>query len=267
MTPIYVDSKQSWELTWPIWHMLPRSERKIIARQYGYNTIGDFEEFMSLNRALSQDSSEVAMHTPTLSHTHNNHVNHSSTMEHAVLTPLNIPPPQNMESLSDDEGDNTSGGDKHNELESKEDLIDDLESSSLTISRQQALVNGGRILMLPDDVLMYRILAYLDIDYFAVCALVSPHWKSFTRTEAVYREICHRCYLQQSKRKELHVVRFGNSYRNMLYMRPRVAYCGLYVLKFSQIKKIQRDMWTEVSKMLYSSLSHHTRELCCVGLM
>ena len=41
-----------WELSWPIWHMLPRQERKDIALQHGYNTIGEFEEYMYVEIVL-----------------------------------------------------------------------------------------------------------------------------------------------------------------------------------------------------------------------
>jgi F-box protein 9 len=59
--------------------------------------------------------------------------------------------------------------------------------------------------------------------------------------------LCERLYLNQSKRRQLHVSRFDNSYRRMLELRPRVrAAGGCYVLRYSQIKTIQRDMWTEV---------------------
>jgi hypothetical protein len=54
----YIQSSagDSWELTWPIWHMLPRNERRAIATQHGMKSIGEFEEYMSLSRAV--DDSE-----------------------------------------------------------------------------------------------------------------------------------------------------------------------------------------------------------------
>jgi len=265
--PIYVDSKQSWELTWPIWHMLPRAERKTIAHQYGYNTIGDFEEFMSLSRALSQvpSSEEVTIiHTSEqspLEHANTREDNSATSTKaeishHATATSTQTSHPlahraQTQVIHYDDD---------FPDKDIKELKMSHLEYTSSTAKtdkqQQQALVqNGGRILMLPDDILIYKIFAFLDVDYFALCALVSPHWKTFTRTEAVYKEICHRSYLQQAKRKELNVSKFDNSYRRMLYWRPRVKTGGgLYVLKFSQIKKIQRDMWTEVC--VYISTIH-----------
>lgn len=60
--PIYVQSTSfgdKWELSWPIWHMLPRDERRAIATQHGYRTIGEFEEYMSLTRAVDESEGRV----------------------------------------------------------------------------------------------------------------------------------------------------------------------------------------------------------------
>jgi len=102
------------------------------------------------------------------------------------------------------------------------------------------------ILLLPED-LIHKLLEWLPVDVYATLALVSPHWKYLTRTESVYKRLCERCYLNQSKRRVLNASRFGQSYRTMLETRPRVrAGGGLYVMKYLTIKKVQRDMWTEV---------------------
>ena len=101
---------------------------------------------------------------------------------------------------------------------------------------------GGQILILHDE-LLHKVFSYLPVDSYGSLALVSPHWKHLTRTEAVYRRLCERLYLKQSKRKQLHLSRFGGKYRTMLEQRPRVrAAGGCYVLKYSHIKKIQRDI-------------------------
>ena len=47
-----VRNDERWEVTWPIWHMLPRDERKSLAVKHGYKSIGEFEEYMSLQRAV-----------------------------------------------------------------------------------------------------------------------------------------------------------------------------------------------------------------------
>jgi len=105
---------------------------------------------------------------------------------------------------------------------------------------------GGLPCSIPDEIL-HKCFAYLPIDDHATLALVSPHWSRFTRCESLYKILCQRIYLNQSKRKTLHASRFGNSYRKMLELRPRVrTRGGMYVLKYQEVRKIQRDMWTEI---------------------
>lgn len=104
---------------------------------------------------------------------------------------------------------------------------------------------GGLPCQLPDEIL-HKCFSYLPVDDHAPLALVSPHWSRFARCETLYKALCQRVYLNQSKRKALHVNRFG-SYRRMLEVRPRVRTGGgVYVLKYSEVRKIQRDMWTEI---------------------
>lgn len=43
-SPLWQKEDEGWELTWPIWHMLPRDERKELANKHGYKSIGEFEE-------------------------------------------------------------------------------------------------------------------------------------------------------------------------------------------------------------------------------
>ena len=43
-SPLWQKAEEGWELTWPIWHMLPRDERKELANKHGYKSIGEFEE-------------------------------------------------------------------------------------------------------------------------------------------------------------------------------------------------------------------------------
>ena len=67
--PLYVQSSQgdAWELTWPIWHLLPRDERQAIAIQHGMKTIGQFEEYMSLTRAVDEsEGGRVAEQAPSM---------------------------------------------------------------------------------------------------------------------------------------------------------------------------------------------------------
>ena len=55
---VWFREEEQWELTWPIWHMLPHDERKALASKYGYHTIGDFEEYMTLKRAVGRFETE-----------------------------------------------------------------------------------------------------------------------------------------------------------------------------------------------------------------
>ncbi|GAX15396.1 hypothetical protein FisN_8Lh308 [Fistulifera solaris] len=209
--------------------MLSRNERKELAFKYGYKTIGEFEEYMTMQRAVG-DSSDSQPYSNTLAYPPQPDDSHPLMVE---AEQRKLEAAKNEEEESD-----------HEELDEK------IESERLaaqdTLPTDQLLQVGGRILILPDD-LLHRVFDFLPVDTYATLALVSPHWKSFTRTEAAYRRLCERLYLQQSKKRTLHVSRFGNSYRTMLEKRPRVrAGGGVYVIKYKQIKKIQRDMWTEI---------------------
>jgi len=222
--------RDDWELTWPIWHMLSRNERKSIAQNHGYKSIGEFEEFMTLQRAVD-DSQGV--------------------YDNSLAYPQEEVAPRNEDTEAIEAREVSRDDQQHPadpESEDEEDAPLDEPSDLDRLGNTEELVEwGGRILLLPDEII-HRLFAFLPVDQYASLALVSPHWRSFTRTEAVYQRLCERLYLQQSKRRTLHVARFENSYRTMLERRPRVrAGGGVYVIKYSQVKKIQRDMWTEVS--------------------
>jgi F-box protein 9 len=226
---LWFREEERWELTWPIWHMLPRHERKALAQQHGYSTIGEFEEFMTLQRAFG-DSNDTARSRPD----ENNWI-HSSERSSQGKKKI-------RGRTEDKDADDNSYSDEMLEKE-----IDcELAAAAGHLSIEELLDVGGQILMIPDDIL-HKVFEWLPVDAYGTLSLVSPHWKAFTRTEAVYKRLCERLYLNQSKRRALHVSRFGNSYRAMLELRPRVrAGGGIYVLKFVRVKKIQRDMWTEI---------------------
>lgn len=61
----------------------------------------------------------------------------------------------------------------------------------------------------------------------------------------LYRVLCERVYLDQAHVKTLNLQRF-QTWRNMLLLRPRVRLNGLYVLESRYIKRIVRDMWTDI---------------------
>lgn len=225
-------NQNGWSLTWPIWHLLPLQERRQLAHDHGFKTIGAFEEYMSLHQAM--DDSEV-------SGPYANDLVYSKqrmNQETGVLIQS-----AKLEAVGNDEEDNENDS----ECEERSYLEKRASSVSDDLSLEKLLQVGGLILMLHDEIL-HQVFSWLPVDAYATLGLVSPHWKHLTRTEAVYKRLCERLYLNQSKRRQLHVSRFGGSYRAMLEQRPRVrAAGGCYVLKYSQIKQIQRDMWTEVS--------------------
>ena len=241
-SPLWHKEDEGWELTWPIWHMLPRDERKALAKRHGYNTIGEFEEYMSLQTAVDETEDQL-------------------TRPYANDSIYDASGPRVSEPESEDKrpletknkrqkDDNTRADDDDESDDSGDEGVTEMNRMSSTctedLSPEELLELGGQILMLPDE-LLHRVFSWLPVDTYGTLALVSPHWKHLTRTESVYRRLCERLYLNQSKKRQLHVSKFGNSYRTMLEMRPRVrAAGGCYVLKYSSVKKIQRDMWTEV---------------------
>ena len=238
LSPIWSGSNKGWDLTWGIWHRLPREEQKKIALQHGLKSIGEFEEFVSLQQAV--DDSEYSMFEAeverSVSQSVANDLLNGSTDEPALVDQIE-----------------NSNGDETNDTDNEDDEDDDSailsnedHESNVEISTEELMLIGGQILLLPAEIL-HQIFAWLPVDAYGTLALVSPHWKYLTRTEAVYKRLCERLYLNQSKKRQLHVSRFGGSYRTMLETRPRVrAAGGCYVLKYSKLKKIERDMWCEI---------------------
>jgi len=230
---------KGFDLTWGIWHRLPRHEQKIIALQHGLKSIGKFEEFVSLKQAV--DDSEYSMVEVTESAKsypdRDESINPSgSNKEKELATTTGEDNCEEHEEDDDDDDD-----DDQSENGSDESITD-----ITNIPFEELMLVGGEILVLPADIL-HIIFSWLPVDTYGIMALVSPHWKYITRTEAVYKRLCERLYLNQSKRRQLHVSRFDGSYRRMLEIRPRVrAAGGCYVMKYSQIKIIERNMWTEI---------------------
>eukprot|EP00934_Nitzschia_sp_Nitz4_P008553 Nitzschia sp. Nitz4//scaffold9_size221794//126716//127990//NITZ4_001359-RA/size221794-snap-gene-0.187-mRNA-1//-1//CDS//3329561040//8543//frame0 len=220
-------TQDGWSLTWPIWHLLSLQERKQLANQHGYKTIGEFEEYMSLHQAMDDSEAKPYPNTSIYSSPSSEAVSNLDSKMRAQPTPSKAIPEEDEEEESDDP----------DELENCEREI---------LTGEELLQIAGQILILPDE-LLHQVFAWLPVDTYGVLAQVSPHWKHLTRTEAVYKRLCERLYLHQSKRRQLHVSRFNGSYRTMLEERPRVRVAGgCYVLKYRKVKKIQRDMWTEV---------------------
>jgi F-box protein 9 len=236
-SPMWQGEEEGWELTWPIWHMLPRDERKSLAHRHGYNTIGEFEEYMSLQRAVDA--------TETSQRPYENESIYTKAGPQPISSHKKKAPSRRKSSVGDqDDEDDDSSGDENPESSR-------MASSACTedLSLEELMAVGGKILRLHDE-LLHQVFSWLPVDAYGTLATVSPHWKHLTRTESVYRRLCERLYLNQSKRRQLHVSHFRNSYRTMLEQRPRVrAAGGCYVMKYSSVKPIQRDMWTEVSAL------------------
>mmetsp|Transcript_17453 Transcript_17453/g.43525 ORF Transcript_17453/g.43525 Transcript_17453/m.43525 type:complete len:406 (-) Transcript_17453:79-1296(-) len=227
LSPLWSGSNKGWQLTWGIWHRLPREEQKKIALQHGLKSIGEFEEFVSLQQAV--DDSEYSMVE-------------ADAVPSLRTLPINPPSSAEVTNSKKDDGNE----DEEEDEEDDNDVILETSENPEQLSAEELMQVGGQILLLPSEIL-HQIFAWLPVDSYGTLALVSPHWKFFTRTEAVYKKLCERLYLNQSKRRQLHVSRFGGSYRKMLETRPRVrAAGGCYVLKYSKFKPIQRDMWCEI---------------------
>jgi len=223
--------EEEWELTWPIWHMLSRSERKSIALRNGMNTIGEFEEYMALHKAEEISSSRTNKMSP-----YSNELMYDNTSinkyNKSKLEGFN-----QSEELKDVEH---SSDDEDGEYLCSDDY------KKLMYNKDDEIKKKGLILLLNED-LYHRIMSFLDLDYYYITSLVHPYWSSYTLNEQAYKIMCSRCYLNQSKKKVLNIANFRNSYKIMLTIRPRVKTgCGVYILKCSSIKRIQRDMFTEI---------------------
>lgn len=235
LSPLWSGSNKGWELTWGIWHRLPRDEQKKIAIQHGLNSIGEFEEYVSLQQAVddseySMVEAKVALPEPP------------SAATSIRIESSGVGQPNELKHVDEDDNyeDDDDGDDDHALLEMENS------GTNTNLSTEELLLIGGQILLLPAEIL-HQVFAWLPVDAYGVLARVSPHWKFLTRIETVYKRLCERLYLNQSKRRQLHVSRFGGSYRRMLETRPRVrAAGGCYVLKYSKFKKIERDMWCEI---------------------
>jgi hypothetical protein len=213
-------------------------ERRRLAHKHGYKTIGEFEELMYLNQAM--DRSEYSKP----------YANERIYPKELAGRTKGIPKDSKPAAVVTDENEEENS-------DNDEKVSYERQTSAATdeLSYDELLQIGGQILMLHDEIL-HRVFAWLPVDAYATLAVVSPHWKNLTRTESVYQRLCERLYLNQSKRRQLHVSRFGGSYRTMLEERPRVrAAGGCYILKYAHIKQIQRDMWTEVSRSQNSMYS------------
>lgn len=87
------------------------------------------------------------------------------------------------------------------------------------------------------------ICQFLDSDSICYSSLVSPHWH-FLRDEELYKDLCKRTYLVQSKKKTLNPNKW-KGWKNMYKWRPRVRTNGFYMMRKAKIRNPQLDMWTK----------------------
>ena len=139
-SPLWSGSNKGWQLTWGIWHRLPRDEQKSIALQHGLKSIGEFEEFVSLQQAV--DDSEYSM------------------VEVAAASPKQssaefCPVESSINPSSEDRTDKIDDDDDDEEQEEEEDVP--LESgnaeSTSDLSMEELLLVGGKVLVLPAEIL------------------------------------------------------------------------------------------------------------------
>jgi len=139
---------------------------------------------------------------------------------------------------------------------------DNNDNEQLLYQHAHLVKYGGKLLSILPEEILHKILTFLEVDYYYYLSQLNPIWNTYlfhhydtnlsnqhnnTNNNNTYQILCKRIYLQQSKRKILNISNFQKSYKVMYYTRPRVKTgSGLYIFKYAQIKRIERDMWTEV---------------------
>lgn len=212
-------SGQAWQLTWPIWHLLPLAEKKRISADYGMS-VGQFEEFASLQQAMGRSLRTEKVLTA------------ASSREEAHETQI----------VEEEEEDEETDSKPTNFQESEQVPNTTSPATKTTQKKNPSLL----VQMIPEE-LIHKVLSFLSVDcYLTTWSILCKSFCDLSNNELTFKIICQRIYTQQTKSKKLDLKRY-NSYRTMYMNRPRVRTGGgIYVLKYSQIKRIQRDMWTEV---------------------
>ena len=202
--PFYVQSSvgDKWELTWPIWHMLPRDERRAIATKHGMKSIGEFEEYMSLTRAVDESEVVVGGQKSGVMSTHSVEV-FRDVDEVEDLT-------SRMEGVSVRESAGVAGATAEWHPPFVEDIAEGNDDSSVSSSEDdnkptaneqpqpeevdleshlEHIKLAGLPCGLPDEIL-HKCFSFLPVDDYSPLALVSPHWSRFTRCESLYKTLC-----------------------------------------------------------------------------
>ena len=237
------------------WHMLPWMQRKEIAQRYGYQKIGDFEEYMTMQQAIQEEQEQAARNSNravTSSRMRNNDPYSNELAYPELIGGENVKgdnrkPAAATATASAQEQEEEMDSETEQDEENNNNELDDNNSEN---NENEDEANSDSLLLTFPDEILHKIFSFLPVTLFATkLAYVTahPHWKRLTRSEHTMKILCERVYLQQAKKKQLRIAKFFQSYRYMLYSRPRVqAGGGVYVLRFGRVKPIQRDMWTEV---------------------
>lgn len=106
-----------------------------------------------------------------------------------------------------------------------------------------SLSEGGKWHRLPYEMVDYILIFLGDVDMIGYLLIASRH--TFQPSEKVYEYLCSIIYLQQTSRKLLQVCKWGNSWRRMLYHRPRLRTNGLYALRTQYTKEHNNDRFWE----------------------
>lgn len=106
-----------------------------------------------------------------------------------------------------------------------------------------SLSKGGKWHRLPYEMVDYILMFLGDVDMMGYLLIASRH--TFQPSEKVYEFLCSIIYLQQTTRKLLQVCNWGNSWRRMLYHRPRLRTNGLYALRTQYTKEHNNDRFWE----------------------
>jgi len=106
-----------------------------------------------------------------------------------------------------------------------------------------SLSKGGKWHRLPYEMVDYILIFLGDVDMMGYLLIASRH--TFQPSEKVYEYLCSIIYLQQTSRKLLQVCKWGNSWRRMLYHRPRLRTNGLYALRTQYTKEHNNDRFWE----------------------
>jgi len=193
--PLRVDG---WELTWPIWHMLSLGEKKEIAARRGL-TVGAFEEEIYLQRATELSTRQEEEAHRYISANLFANQGEGEGEGGAVASSGEIVDHEHSEDDGSEEDD-----EEEEVLDAlpKVNLDETIGSSGYQMNEVRLSVeqieagHGGHIMLLPDEIL-YRLMGFMDMDSFGVCACVSPFWKHFTVGEMAFKFLCERVYLKQ----------------------------------------------------------------------